>query len=95
MEGYELGAPIGSGSFGRVFKGRRVHTGQFVALKLVPKHGKTADQLRALRAEVRIMRGLDHPHIVQLLDCFETAEHVVIVRCVQAPSAALRRLAPQ
>lgn len=70
---------VGEGSFGRVFRGRRRFTGQFVALKFVAKAGKSADELSALRSEVSILRRLDHENIVLLLDFFETARDVVLV----------------
>lgn len=38
MENYQVfKPPIGEGSFGKVYKGRRKHTGQIVALKYIPK----------------------------------------------------------
>jgi fused-like protein len=38
MENYEVfNPPIGEGSFGKVYKGRRKNTGQIVALKYIPK----------------------------------------------------------
>ncbi len=36
MENYHVLELVGEGSFGKVYKGRRKHTGQIVALKFIP-----------------------------------------------------------
>jgi fused-like protein len=79
MEAYHILERIGEGSFGRVYKARRKFTGQFVALKFMGKTGKTPAELEALRNEIHILRELDHPNIIQMLDCFETPKDVVLV----------------
>uniref|UniRef100_A0A8B9HJ12 non-specific serine/threonine protein kinase n=2 Tax=Astyanax mexicanus TaxID=7994 RepID=A0A8B9HJ12_ASTMX len=79
MEQYHVLEMIGEGSFGRVYKGRRKFSGQVVALKFIPKVGRSEKELRSLKREIEIMRGLKHPHIVLLLDSFETEREVVVV----------------
>ncbi|XP_035383481.1 serine/threonine-protein kinase 36 isoform X2 [Electrophorus electricus] len=79
MEQYHVLEMIGEGSFGRVYKGRRKFSGQVVALKFIPKVGRTEKELRSLKREIDIMRGLKHPNIVLLLDSFETEREVVVV----------------
>jgi fused-like protein len=37
MENYVILHAIGEGSFGKVFKARRLHTGQIVAIKFLKK----------------------------------------------------------
>lgn len=70
---------IGEGSFGRVFKGRKKFSGQVVALKFIPKVGKSDKELRNLKREFEIMRGLHHENIIEMLDTFETEKEVVAV----------------
>lgn len=79
LPAYEVLERVGEGSFGRVYRGRRRFTGQFVALKFVAKAGKTPAELAALRSEVAILRRLDHENIILLLDFFETPRDVVLV----------------
>ncbi|KAL0993786.1 hypothetical protein UPYG_G00113920 [Umbra pygmaea] len=67
------------GSFGRVYKGRKKYSGQVVALKFIPKVGRSEKELRSLKREIDIMKGLQHPNIVLLLDSFETEKEVVVV----------------
>ncbi|KAK2828532.1 hypothetical protein Q5P01_019566 [Channa striata] len=79
MNSYHVLEMVGEGSFGRVYKGRKKFTGQVVALKFMPKVGRSEKELRSLKREIEIMRGLNHPNIVQLLDSFETETEVVVV----------------
>ncbi|XP_016052303.1 PREDICTED: serine/threonine-protein kinase 36 [Miniopterus natalensis] len=79
MEKYHVLEMIGEGSFGRVYKGRRKYSAQVVALKFIPKLGRSEKELRNLQREIEIMRGLRHPNIVHLLDSFETDKEVVVV----------------
>ncbi|NXQ83397.1 STK36 kinase, partial [Nyctibius grandis] len=79
MEKYHVLEMIGEGSFGRVYKGRRKHSAQVVALKFIPKMGRSEKELKNLQREIEIMRGLHHPNIIQMLDSFETDKEVVVV----------------
>lgn len=49
---------------------------QVVALKFIPKVGRSEKELKNLQREIEIMRGLHHPNIVQMLDSFETDKEV-------------------
>ncbi|XP_035187121.1 serine/threonine-protein kinase 36 isoform X2 [Oxyura jamaicensis] len=79
MERYRVLEAVGEGSFGRVYKGRRRHSAQVVALKFIPKVGRSEKELKNLQREIEIMRGLRHPNIIQMLDSFETDKEVVVV----------------
>uniref|UniRef100_A0AAQ5Y185 non-specific serine/threonine protein kinase n=1 Tax=Amphiprion ocellaris TaxID=80972 RepID=A0AAQ5Y185_AMPOC len=79
MNSYHVLELVGEGSFGRVHKGRKRFTGQVVALKFMPKLGRSEKELRNLKREIDIMRDLQHPNIVQLFDSFETETEVVVV----------------
>ncbi|XP_020647678.3 serine/threonine-protein kinase 36 isoform X1 [Pogona vitticeps] len=79
MEKYHVLEMIGEGSFGRVYKGRRKYSALVVALKFIPKVGRSQKELKNLQREIEIMRGLHHPNIVQMLDSFETDKEVVVV----------------
>ncbi|XP_057600227.1 serine/threonine-protein kinase 36 isoform X2 [Hippopotamus amphibius kiboko] len=79
MEKYHVLEMIGEGSFGRVYKGRRKYSAQVVALKFIPKLGRSEKELKNLQREIEIMRGLRHPNIVHMLDSFETDKEVVVV----------------
>lgn len=50
---------------------------QVVALKFMPKLGRSEKELQSLKSEIEIMRGLKHPNIILLLDSFETQTEVI------------------
>ncbi|KAH9525670.1 Serine/threonine-protein kinase 36 [Bulinus truncatus] len=79
MENYHVLEIVGEGSFGKVYKGRKKYTSQIVALKFIPKLGKSEKELKGLRREIEIMRGLKHDNIIELLDSFDTDKEVVVV----------------
>ncbi|XP_075705140.1 serine/threonine-protein kinase 36 [Rhinoderma darwinii] len=79
MEKYHVLDLIGEGSFGRVYKGRRKYSGEVVALKFIPKVGRSDKELRGLKREIQIMKDLQHPNIVRMLDSCETEREVVVV----------------
>lgn len=70
---YDLGAIVGSGSFGTVRKARHKQTGQIHALKQVEKNNIDAAKLWD---EIDVMKQLDHPHIMRLYFTFEDEEHI-------------------
>uniref|UniRef100_A0A3P9QI37 non-specific serine/threonine protein kinase n=1 Tax=Poecilia reticulata TaxID=8081 RepID=A0A3P9QI37_POERE len=82
MDSYHVLNLVGEGSFGRVYKGRKKFTGKVVALKFMPKVGRTEKELRSLKREIEIMRDLRHPNIVQLFDSFETETEVLLTLCL-------------
>ncbi|XP_072273110.1 serine/threonine-protein kinase 36 [Pyxicephalus adspersus] len=79
MEEYHVLDLIGEGSFGRVYKGRKRHSGEVVALKFIPKVGRSEKELRSLKREIQIMKDLCHPNIVRMMDSCETEREVVVV----------------
>jgi serine/threonine protein kinase/tetratricopeptide (TPR) repeat protein len=67
---YEVGALIGEGGMGSVYRGIRADK-QYekqVAIKVVRQGLGTAFALAQFRAERQILANLDHPHIARLLD---------------------------
>ncbi|GAB1598160.1 serine/threonine-protein kinase 36-like [Argonauta hians] len=79
MDNYHILGLIGEGSYGKVYRGQRKFSANVVALKFITKLGKSERELQVLSQEIEIMRNLQHEHIVQLLDSFETEEEFVVV----------------
>ena len=81
---YHIIELVGEGSFGKVYKARRKYTGQIVAMKFIAKHGKTDKDIKSLRQEIEILRGLRHDNIIAMVDSFETkAEFCVVTEFAQ------------
>ena len=62
-----------------MWKARRAGSLQTVAVKLITKHGKNEKDVRSLRQEIEILRGLRHENIIQMLDAFETKSDFCVV----------------
>lgn len=68
-----------------------------VALKFIPKVGRSEKELKNLQREIEIMRGLHHPNIIQMLDSFETDKEVkgiTLGRCFCLTGAGGQGLSP-
>lgn len=79
MENYHLIQQIGEGSFGRVYKARRKYTGRMVAIKMINKRGQHEEDLEILRREIDILRKVDHPNIMRLLEIVETDSDICVI----------------
>jgi serine/threonine protein kinase len=81
---YTTICPLNHGSFGLVFKAQDVHTGEYVALKCLPKPDLVTGNLSVLvdlhSEELDIHRHIGaHPNIVNLVHHFETENHIYLV----------------
>jgi calcium/calmodulin-dependent protein kinase I len=62
-----------------VKKGTHKKTGNIVAVKCIDRNGLPEEDEASLRQEVEIMRSLDHPNIVKLLDFYEEDKYFYVV----------------
>uniref|UniRef100_A0A6V0BWA8 Non-specific serine/threonine protein kinase n=1 Tax=Zooxanthella nutricula TaxID=1333877 RepID=A0A6V0BWA8_9DINO len=70
---YEVcGEPLGKGGFGLVVRAKHRATGVERAVKAV-------DRWNVTKAESKIMLQMDHPHVIQLHEVFESGTHVHFV----------------
>ena len=79
--GFVVGETIGQGSFAKVKVGVHESTKQRVALKFVSRKRIQLDanfELK-IKREVRILRLLNHPHIMRLYDVITTKTEIVLV----------------
>ena len=70
-------AKLGSGSYGTVFKASLIRGASTPAVRAAVKLGrgkKTAEGEAALSRECRLVRSLEHPNIVKVLDWFDVAD---------------------
>ena len=66
---YEILSPIGAGGMGEVYKARDTRLHRFVAIKVLPEHIASRQDLRKrFEREARAVASLNHPHICVLHD---------------------------
>ncbi|KAG3207495.1 hypothetical protein PC128_g40 [Phytophthora cactorum] len=71
LDDYEVLKPIGKGKFSVVFKAKRRHDGQAVALKKIAIFDMMNLKAREKTLkEVRLVQSVSHPNIIQYLDAF-------------------------
>jgi len=76
-----LDQPLGRGSFGIVYKGEQVRLKRPVAIKIlrlasIPKDVPREWFLERFRREPTIIARINHPHIVQVIDCGEEKDEL-------------------
>lgn len=77
---------LGQGTFASVYKaicrfdGEKVKQKDEVALKIINKKDLLTDKaVKDITNEAEVLRRVEHPNCVRLLDCFQTVNHAVIV----------------
>lgn len=75
---YTLGAIIGDGNFAVVLKLKDKSTNVEYALKIIDK-SKCSGKGHYLAAEIRVMKKLNHPYIIQLVQDIETINNMYLV----------------
>ncbi|KAF5901981.1 MAP/microtubule affinity-regulating kinase 4 isoform X6, partial [Clarias magur] len=76
---YRLLKTIGKGNFAKVKLARHILTGREVAIKIIDKTQLNPTSLQKLYREVRIMKSLNHPNIVQLFEVIETEKSLYLI----------------
>jgi serine/threonine-protein kinase len=77
---YEVLDKLGEGGMGVVYKGRDVHLGRFVALKiLIPASGESPDRQARFIQEARAASSLNHPNIITIYEIVTTGDRDCIV----------------
>lgn len=80
LERYQLVEKMGDGAFSNVYRAKDTHhQHNEVAIKVVRKFEMNSQQRANILKEVQIMRQLDHPNIVSLVDFSESKQYYYIV----------------
>ncbi|KAL9235238.1 hypothetical protein vseg_010016 [Gypsophila vaccaria] len=80
MGRYEVGRVLGQGSFAKVYYGRRVGTGQSVAIKVIDKDKVLrVGLMEQIKREITVMAMLRHPNIVYLYEVMATKSKIYFV----------------
>ena len=76
---YKILSKLGSGSFGKVFLAENKYTKEKVAMKQIKKCNKELLSDGEIKDEIDILKGLDHPDIVRIIESFNTKDSYVLV----------------
>jgi len=76
---YEVGSELGRGGFAVVYAGKSKKTDESVAIKVIEKNCVDVSELQSLVREIDIMKKVDHPNVLKLIDIFESDTRVTLV----------------
>eukprot|EP01124_Arcella_intermedia_P029071 TRINITY_DN6051_c0_g2_i6.p1 TRINITY_DN6051_c0_g2~~TRINITY_DN6051_c0_g2_i6.p1 ORF type:complete len:428 (-),score=136.67 TRINITY_DN6051_c0_g2_i6:81-1364(-) len=76
---YEILSEIGKGRFSVVYKAQHQQTQQTCAIKETTLNPADLHLLPTIQREVDLLRQLDHPNIVKVLDCINTKRKVYVI----------------
>jgi len=78
-EYYEKISTVGHGMTGAVYHVRNKTTGEHFALKSMEKSRIDAELLADLRNEIEVLRMMDHPHVIKLIEYFEDNDNLFLI----------------
>lgn len=83
---YEFQEQIGQGSFGIVVAVVEKNTSKNYAIKIVNKFSVGSRRIMEIRREIKILRLVQHPHIIYLAEVFESIKKIYMVfeRCKES-----------
>jgi serine/threonine protein kinase len=67
------------GAFSVVKEGTNKESGEAVAIKFIEKKYIKKKHIEQLRREIEIMKKIDHPNVLSLMDIFETDKELTLV----------------
>ncbi|XP_062062440.1 serine/threonine-protein kinase ULK3 isoform X2 [Lepus europaeus] len=79
LDGFILTERLGSGTYATVYKAYAKDTREVVAIKCVAKKSLNKASVENLLTEIEILKGIRHPHIVQLRDFQWDSEHIYLI----------------
>jgi calcium/calmodulin-dependent protein kinase I len=78
-ETYKIEGTLGKGSFATVKKAKNRATGERFAVKVLSKKKMSEEDKIAMQTEIDILKQVDHPNVVKLIDVFEDERHWCLV----------------
>lgn len=76
---YKFEKTIGRGANSKVKKAKHRQTNEKVAIKIIQKKKMNQKDINDVYQEIEILKTLDHPNIVKLIDFFEDDKCIYIV----------------
>ena len=78
-ETYKIEGTIGRGSFATVKKAKNRASGVRFAVKVLSKKKMNDEDKISMQTEIDILKQMDHPNVVKLVDVFEDERHWCLV----------------
>ena len=78
-ETYKIEGTIGRGSFATVKKAKNRASGLRFAVKVLSKKKMNDEDKASTKTEIDILKQMDHPNVVKLVDVFEDERHWCLV----------------
>ena len=80
LDRFILHKDLGKGSYGKVKLAEEKETGKYYALKFIAKESlKKRSQLIRVNREIRLLKMLNHPHIIKIYEADETESDIIMV----------------
>lgn len=76
---YEILSLLGEGAFSQVYKAWDSLKSQYVAIKIINKLNLSNKQLKNINQEILIMKQINHPNLLKLLDSYQSFNHHFLV----------------
>ncbi|CAK9435568.1 uncharacterized protein LODBEIA_P02950 [Lodderomyces beijingensis] len=70
---------LGEGAFSTVYKAVDLNSNTPVAIKIISKAHLTSKQFHNIKNEIKIMKRIHHPNVLQLLNSFDTEDHCFLI----------------
>ena len=87
MSGFEKVETLGKGAYAKVYHVKQKKTQESFALKVYPKSYLTKPhRITNIRSEIFLLSNVKHPHIVSLLNVYESDDNVKIKTNPDLPS---------
>ena len=74
-----LSPPLGKGAYGEVRKAKHIKSDIMRAVKILTKKKCDAEEKMKFLSEVKILKSLDHPNIVRVIEYYEDIQHMYII----------------
>src|SRR5260370_961854 len=90
---YEIGAPLGAGGMGEVYRARDTRLERTVAIKILPaKFSSDPVRKQRFEREAKTISSLNHPHICTLHDIgHQDGVDYLVMECVEGETLDNRR----
>eukprot|EP00906_Rhabdomonas_costata_P010742 RCo015108 len=90
---YQLGKTLGRGRFSKVKVATNIQTGEQVAVKITERDQITDPRFEEqLRREIAVLRKLNHPNVVRLLDVYTTPKTIYLILELVTGGALLQKI---